>query len=202
MIRERHKLPSMGDLHPLRIGRFTASMVGSLFMKPSTKGYQDAIATVAFERMTGKRPEGGFSGNFWTDRGHELEPWAVEQYEIDTFSTVHAGDFWTCGDWFGASPDGIVNPGGVFEGKAPRFTTHMAYLDAGVLPREYRWQPVMQMLVTNRDWVDFQSYHPDLPPFRIRVNRDEKKETELLSALDIAVNKVNETVFNFKGVSA
>jgi len=169
-------------------------MVGALFAKPSTKTYQDAIGKVVFERMTGKKPEGGFSGNYWTERGHELEPFAVEQYEIDTFSTVHPGNFWTCGDWWGASPDGLIEPGGVFEGKAPKHTTHIKYTLDGRLPNEYKWQPVMQMLVTDRDWVDFQSYHPDLAPFRIRVERDEKREAELIQALTEAQERAEETI--------
>ena len=194
----RHKLTGMGELHPLRIGRFTASIAGALFSKPSTKTYKDMIARVAFERITGKKPEGGFEGNYWTARGHELEPFAVEQYEIDTFSTVHPGDFWTLGDWYGASPDGLIEPNGIFEGKAPKHTTHIQYLIANRLPSEYKWQPVMQMYVLDRDWVDFQSYHPDLAPFRIRVERDATKEAELVGALLTAQEQVESMINEIK----
>ena len=198
MKRECHKIDQQGALHPKRLGRFTASTVGKLFSKPSTIGYREAISNVAFERITGKKPEGGFEGNYWTQRGHELEAPAVEQYEIDTFSTVHPGDFWTCGDWYGASPDGLIEPNGLFEGKAPKHTTHMEYLRARTLPSTYKWQPVMQMFVTDRDWVDFQSYHPDLEPFRIRVHRDEKKENELVEQLSLAVEQVQEIINNIE----
>jgi len=198
MKRKMHKIAEQGALHPLRLGRFTASMAGNLFSKPSTIGYKEAIANVAFERITGKKPEGGFQGSYWTARGHELEAPAVECYEIDTFATVHPGHFWTCGEWYGASPDGLINPDGLFEGKAPKHTTHMEYMRAGTLPSTYKWQPVMQMFVTDRNWVDFQSYHPDLAPFRIRVHRCEKKETELTKQLALAVEQVEQIIHEMK----
>jgi len=198
MKREQHKILHQGALHPKRLGRFTASTVGKLFSKSSSLGYKEVIANVAFERITGKKPEGGFEGSYWMQRGHELEAPAVEQYEIDTFSTVHPGDFWTCGEWYGASPDGLINPDGVFEGKAPKHTTHMEYLRAGKLPSTYKWQPVMQMFVTDRNWVDFQSYHPDLQPFRIRVHRCEKAEAELTNQLSLAVEQAQQIINDIK----
>lgn len=194
MIRERHSIDSQGALHPLRLGRFTASSAGKLFMGKSTIGYSEAVTSIAFERFTGKRPEGGFEGNFWTARGHDLEPFAVEQYEIDTFTTVNPGGFWTCGEWWGASPDGEIDSDGLFEGKAPKFTTHISYLQAGVLPDAYKWQIPMQLLVTDRAWCDFQSYHPDLPTFLIRIARDEKTETALVKELNIAREKAEQII--------
>lgn len=171
-------------------------------MKESTAGYQDTIKKVAYERFTGKPADTGFTGNYWTNRGHELEYLAVECYEIDTFSTVTDGGFWTCGDWWGASPDGLIEPDGLFEGKAPKFTTHMGYLAKGVLPSTYKWQPHFQMLCTDRNWVDFQSFDLELPPFRIRVHRDEKKEAELIKALQLAQEQAESIIKDMEKYSA
>ena len=198
MKRARHDIEAQGALHPKRLGRFTASSAAKLFMKPATTGYKDAIASVAYERVTGVQPEGSFQGNFWTERGHELEAWAVALYEVETFTTVNKAGFWTLGEWFGASPDGEIEPDGLFEGKAPKFTTHMGYLNDGVIPRAYRWQLVMQMLVCDRDWVDFQSYDEHLPAFRIRAHRDEKAESDLLEQLWIAVEQAEGLIDKLK----
>ena len=138
MKRARHDIEAQGALHPKRLGRFTASSAAKLFMKPATTGYKDAIASVAYERFTGVQPEGSFQGNFWTERGHELEAWA------------------------------------------------------------YRWQLAMQMLVCDRDWVDFQSYDEHLPAFRIRAHRDEKVESDLLEQLWIAVEQAEGLIDKLK----
>lgn len=191
MLRCCHKIENQGDLHPLRIGRFTASEFGSLFMGKNTAGYRDVVYGVACERLTGITPD-GFGGSKWTERGKDLEPFAVEQYEIDTFSTVESGGFWTMGDWYGASPDGLIEPEGLFEGKAPKYTQHVRYLMDGILPKDYEWQVPGQLLVTDRAWGDFQSYHPGLPTFRIRVHRDEKVEAMLLKELELAREKAEE----------
>ena len=185
MIRTFHKLDSQGALHPERLGRFTASVATDLFMGKKSAGYNDVIDAVVAERWTGKTPSDRYYGGYM-ERGHELEPFNVEQYEIDTFSTVTDGGFWTCGDWWGASPDGCVDPDGLFEGKALKYTTHMRVLRTAELPKKFLWQPPMQMLVSDRDWVDFSCFHPDLPPYRVRVNRDEKTEAKLINELEIA----------------
>lgn len=202
MQRNYHELEERGALHPARVGRFTASSVKALFSKPTTLGYQEAIAKVAYERVTGVSPDTGFNGNHWTERGHELEEAAVRSYEGETFNTVTDGGFWSCGEWYGASPDGLVGESGLFEGKAPKFTTHIRYLKDGKLPNEYKWQTVMQMYVTGREWVDFQSYEPNLPAFRIRVERDQKLETELVKQLSIAVDQAEELIEQIKEQAA
>lgn len=196
MKRERHKV-GQGELHPLRVGRFTASVVGKLFMGKKTAGYNDVINAVAAERFTGQRLDDGIYTPYMA-RGHDLEPYAVEQYELDTFSAVEPGDFWTCGEWWGASPDGLIGSDGVFEGKAPKFTTHIRYLRDGGMPKEYEWQPPMQMLVTDRAWCDFQSYHPDLPAFRIRIHRDEQTESKLLKELRLAQELAEQIIHDLK----
>ena len=196
MKREQHKV-AQGGLHPLRIGRFTASIAGKLFMGKATAGYNDIVNAVAAERFTGQRLDDGIYTPYMA-RGHEMEPYAVEQYELETFREVLDGGFWTCGDWYGASPDGLVGADGVFEGKAPKFTTHIRYLRDGKLPKDYTWQPHMQMFVTDRNWCDFQSYHPELPTFRIRVHRDDKTEQKLLHELELA-QELAEQIINDLG---
>jgi len=181
------------DWDLLRLGRFTASSFKDLFMGKSTAGYEKAIYDPVYERLTGESPE-SFYGK-WMERGHELEPFAKEQYEIDTFNEIQDGGFWTMGEWLGASPDGLIGKDGLFEGKAPAHNTQINYLISGELPKIYYWQIHGQMYVTDRNFVDFYAYHPRLQPLAIRVHRDEKVEQELISKLNESIEKA-ESILN------
>ena len=61
---------------------------------------------------------------------------------------------------------------------------HLVYLAGGVVPREYRLQVQGQLWVTGRKWVDFMSFHPDLPPFVIRVEPDPAMQAALDEAIE------------------
>ena len=62
----------------LRAAKITASNFDKLFMGKSTKGYQDLINTVAYEKITGDVPES--YENDWMRRGNDLEPEARSRY--------------------------------------------------------------------------------------------------------------------------
>ena len=132
----------------LRCGKITASQFKTAFMGKSTKGYSDLIYTKRAEIKTGEI-EDSYS-NAWMERGHELEPLAREAYEIETFSEVKNGCFWTISDYIGASPDGLVGDDGLIEIKCPKASTVERYHDKGVLPTEYFWQVHGQMMCTGR----------------------------------------------------
>lgn len=178
------------DWDKLRKRRFTASGFNDLFMGKTTAGYRDALYKPVFERLTGESPEHFYGA--YMERGHKLEPWAIEQYEMDNFVEIKNGGFFTLGDWIGASPDGLIGKDGLFEGKAPKYTTHIDYLIKKELPNIYYWQVHGQMYVTNRDWVDFYSFHPRLEPLCTRVHRDEKIEDELIKKLHESIGKAED----------
>jgi len=178
------------DWDVLRKCRFTASSFKDLFMGKSTAGYRDALYKPLFERLTGESPDHFYGA--YMERGHALEPYAIEQYEMDNFVEINNGGFWSMGDWIGASPDGLIGKDGLFEGKAPKYTTHIEYLIKKELPKIYYWQVHGQMYVTNRNWVDFYSFHPGIQPLCIRVHRDEKIEQELVIKLNDSIEKASE----------
>lgn len=175
----------------LRLGRFTASGFPSLFMGKKTAGYRDSIYAVAIERLIGKQPSDRYYGGYM-ERGHALEPFAREAYERDTFNEIRNGGFWTCGDYLGASPDGLIGTDGIYEGKAPKYTTTVDYILKGELPKEYFWQVHGQLYVTDKAWCVFDPYHPDLPHCRLTIHRDEKTEAELVKAIELAVEQAEE----------
>lgn len=180
------------EWYALRTGKFTASTFKDLFMKDSTLGFQDAIYKVAFERLSGEQAE-SFS-NEWMQRGSELEPYAREWYELETFNKVHNGGFFELNEWVGASPDGLIDNDGLIEIKCPKYNTMMRYLVKKELPKDYEWQVHGQLWVTNRDWCDFVAYHPKLQPLVIRIERDINRDKQLGDQLGIAIEKVKEII--------
>ena len=88
----------------------------------------------------------------------------------------------------GASPDSLVGDDGLLEVKVPMAATHLLWLAEGVVPSTHVAQLQGQLWVTGREWVDFMSYHPDLPPGPgdkgpIRVYPDPKFQASLGEAL-------------------
>lgn len=177
----------------LRMGKFTASSFTDLFMSKNTAAYKNAIFKVAYERLTNEQPE-SFS-NEYMERGHELETFAIEAYELETFENVLPGGFFEINEWVGASPDGLVGEDGLVEIKCPKYSTMIQYLLDHKLPSQYKWQVYGQMYVTGRKWVDFMAYHPKLQPVIIRVERDETIINELKIQLENSIKEV-ETIIN------
>ena len=170
----------------LRLGKFTASSFKDVFAATSTSTYQNRIKQVAYEKLTGEHPE--FFVSDYMDRGHELEPFAREQYETTTFSIIKDGGFFELNEWVGASPDGIIdgmNAG--IEIKSPAYSTMMDYLKSRKLPSTYKWQVYGQMWVCGFDFIDFVAYHPKLPFLITRIDRDEKIIKELSDQVDKAI---------------
>jgi len=157
----------------LRTGKFTASTFADLFMAKTTAGYKNAIIKVAYERVTGECEES--YSNKWMQRGHEKEPFAVENYELLTFNTCEPAGFYEYDDFTGASPDRkIVGLNGGCEFKCPSFQVYNEYFETGKLPKNYYWQIIGQLLCTGWDFIDYMPYSsPKLKQILIRVERAE-----------------------------
>jgi putative phage-type endonuclease len=172
----------------LRRGKFTASTFKDLFAKETTAAYQKAIYRVAFEIATGEQPE-SFS-NEYMERGHELEPAAIECYRMETFNDVEPGGFFEFNEYIGASPDGLIGSDGILEVKCPAYNTMIEYIIKQKLPSQYKWQVHGQLFVTGRKWCDFIAYHPKLKPVIIRIERDDDLMNELDQKLNESIEKV------------
>jgi predicted phage-related endonuclease len=174
----------------LRLGKFTASTFSDLFMGKETKGYQNAIIKVAYERVTGESEEN--YSNKWMQRGHEKEPFAVENYELFTFNTCESVGFFEYDEFTGASPDRkIVGVNGGCEFKCPSFQVYNEYLTTDKLPKSYFWQLHGQLLCTGWDFIDYMPYsHPNLKQILIRVERDEPTLERLKTQLNESIQEV------------
>jgi len=151
---------------------------GSGFSKLITSTGKESTSRASYvngliaEKVMGEIPE--TYDNEWMARGRELEPDARAFYEFERGVTVQEVGFckhdkYECG----ISPDGLVGPDGGLEIKCPAPSTHVKYFRAGKMPNEYKAQVQGCLWITERQWWDFLSYHPSLPPFLIRVERDD-----------------------------
>lgn len=146
----------------LRVGKITASNFDRICAnmgKSFGKGAKDYAKKKALELVTKKIDEHSFSSPYF-QRGHDLEPLAVEHYEFETFNTVSNGGFFENGT-YGDSPDGLVGEHGVIEVKSVIPNVHWNRIEKGGYNTSYKWQIQGHLLMTGRDWCDFISYCPE-----------------------------------------
>jgi hypothetical protein len=184
------------EWYDLRICKITASMSSDLFMDKKTKGYKDCITKIVMEKITGKTQKQ--FANKWMDYGHETEPEANENYEIETFSTLENGGIWIANEWVAASPDAKIfglNAGTEF--KCPSISTYRDYLDSFDIkgkvevPKDYYIQIQHQLLCTGWDYIDYMPYYSSkLKQLLTRVEIDLKLRSELIERIEEAVNEI------------
>lgn len=179
----------------IKIGKFSASAANDLLMDKKNKGYQNLINRIVEERMTGKKSESvSFTGNVYTERGHELEPVAREDYEFRSFNDVQIIGVIELDDWVLCSPDGLINDDGLYQAKCPIFNTHKEYLKTKKIPSNYYKQMQFELYVSGRKYNVFNSYHPSLPPLDIIVYRDEEMIELIKQRISEAKCEVNEEI--------
>lgn len=181
----------------IRCGRITASRIADVIAKPSinkdgtprkTKYGEMACKTnyrneLVAERLTGRCADHYVSPAM--DRGSEMEPYARAAYEVATGADVEQVGFILHPEYdsSGASPDSLVDRDGGLEIKAPDTETHLAWIEAGVVPEEYRPQMQWGMRCGEREWWDFLSFDDRLPEglriFCARLERDDKIIAEM-----------------------
>lgn len=168
----------------------------------TTKGVQSTQRKKYMYRLAGERLGGiveeGFQ-SFAMLRGKEKEQEAKCFYELIAEPIQSVGFCISNDGTCGSSTDGLINTKGVFELKCPEMATHIGYLIGDKeIPTEYYQQTQGELFVTGREWVEFMSYYPGLPPFIVREEPDEvfqrllKKEIELFcQELDEIVKKLS-----------
>lgn len=121
-------------------------------------------------------------------RGKEVEIYAREAYS-NAYEPVQEMGFVTNDKWgftLGYSPDGLVGDKGAIEIKGPRqkgqIQTISEHLVAGTIPDEHIIQIQTGFLVSERQWIDFISYHGGLPMVIIRCYPNERIMSVILDA--------------------
>ena len=170
-----------------RTGRITASrmcdVMATLKRGGEAASRRDYRAELIAERLTGRAEDHYVSKEM--KFGTEQEPFARTAYEIKTENIVDQVGFIFHPrlDFTGASPDGLIGQDGGLELKCPKTTTHLAYMMAGTVPKEYQDQMLWNMACAEREWWDFASYDSRLPEklriFIVRMPRDEGRISEI-----------------------
>lgn len=155
-----------------RCGIVSASNFSKVFTttgKLSTSR-EGLINQLIAENLTGK-PTETFKSEAM-QRGNDLEPQARAMFEMLMDVEVKEVGF-AVADGIGCSPDGLFNDTGL-EIKCPMAGTHCAYLRANKLPSTYIQQVQGTMLLLGLKSYWFMSFHPDIKPLIIEVQRDDE----------------------------
>ena len=173
-----------------RAGKVTASMLSNVMMAKTTAGYQNYMAQLICERLTGQAVE-TFKGAAM-EHGNETEPQARAVYELETGNEVTECGFiqhpQIAGS--GASPDGLIGADGLVEIKCPQPAKHIKNLMGGTIDKAYALQMQWQMECTGREWCDFVSFSPSFPDhLQLSITRVERNAE--------AVEEIKESVIKF-----
>lgn len=194
---------------PTRCGWLGASSMGDILSKTrggtwSASRY-NVLARLVCERLTGRPVE--MYSNYHMERGHELEPMNRAAYELHTGEFVELTPFipHPTIEWWGASPDGLVNDDGLFEAKCLNAANHLEILRGGEILK-YLPQVHTQMAVTGRKWCDLSFFHPDYPEhLQIvvrRVTADEAYHAILAEGATVFLREVEEAIADLKKLEA
>ena len=184
-----------------RAGKVTASCLDDVMAAKTTAGYQNYMAKLICERLTGRAEQTPVSAAM--QRGTDLESLARDFYVVETGAMVEEVGFYEHPSILnsGASPDGIIGTDGLIEIKCPNTATHIKTLESKKPALKYMRQMQWQMACTGRKWCDFVSFDDRLPEhlsfFCTRIERDdemiaelEKSVTAFLSELEAKINKL------------
>lgn len=185
------------DWHLLRATIPTASNFSRIITPQGkeSKSITPFAYEIAVNRLLGKQACDDFEGNQWTERGNELEPKASELYSLITDNPVKVVGFITNDEkTAGASPDRLVGTNGLLEIKCPKPSNHLANFLCQKVDMKYYPQVQGQLWIAEREWCDWISYHEEMQPVIIRVNRDDEFIKTLSELIEKTENLINETV--------
>lgn len=142
------------------------------------KARTDYMWTVATERIYQTATESVQAKSL--DWGKELEPFAIQAYEVETGNVIIPSGFVLHPTiaYCGGSPDGLIGKVGGIEVKCPKDRrVHMQTWRNG-MPEDHIPQVQGNIWISDLEWLDFISYDPRAPAkFRLyiqRIWRDEK----------------------------
>jgi hypothetical protein len=184
------------DWFKARLGKVTSSSIWNLIVEPKEKSKKEAgeLSSTSKEYLMGKVAEKltGISRSFQNDAtvfGLEQEQHAISFYELKTgYKVTEAGYIEAVDGWYGGTPDGLIeSEDGIIQVKCPyEYRNHLSFLMVDSVEhfkakyREYYWQCMSDILVTDAKWCDFVSYCPDMPhEYKLFVLRIERNEVDI-----------------------
>jgi len=131
--------------------------------------------------LLGSRPDDVVSA--WMARGKDLEARARAAYEWDHAAVQEVGFILRDDRMVGCSPDGLVGDDGLIEIKVLSAANHVGYL-LGPGQEDYQTQVQGQLWLTDRQWCDRVTWHPEWPMVVRRVERNDEYIADLAAAVD------------------
>lgn len=154
----------------LRAGRLTGSEAGALLAERKRGTGELAVRRdlrrrLVVERLTGFAEESAPIKSRAMQHGVDTERAAFRAYEAKTGQLVTTAGFLAHNELAaGVSLDGYVGDfAGVVELKCPTSLVHLDYLEAGMLPDDYRGQVIHALWMTGAAWCSFVSFDDRLP---------------------------------------
>lgn len=180
----------------VRAGLPTSSMFKEVMAKKGPRGgvprgRQTYLWKLAGEILTGEPMDNYTNANM--QLGSERESEARDLYAMIRDVEVREVGFIKNGNC-GTSPDGLIGDDGMFENKNAAAHIQIGRLLDGKLPPEHRPQVQGQLMVTERQWCDFQSYSRGLPPLIVRIDRDEAYIAALRVDIEEFVIELNQLI--------
>lgn len=185
----------------LRLGKITASNFNKVITRGGEYSKQsDDLALKLASEIYLNYVDESYS-NVHMKRGTELEPDARMAYRQEELENVEEVAFIDC-DNYGYSPDGLVGEDGLLEIKCPTALVHFGYILDDKIPDAYYQQCQGGLMVSERKWIDFVSYHPDVDEnkrlFIKRCYRDEEYIEKLKINIDKTIEKRNEILLKLE----
>jgi len=125
------------------------------------------------------------SGQYWVNRGTELEPEAREDFIFNMMLSVRECGFITYGPHGGYSPDGLIGDKGMLEIKCPSGKVLIALHEGAPINPKHIAQMQWGLAITGRDTCHYYVYHPRLKPFHQIIRRDERLIDNMLNRFHI-----------------
>lgn len=186
----------------LRCGVLTASEI-KLIMTPTGKTANNDKSCAHVWEITAQRLTKHVEPHYVSDdmlRGEEAELYAREYYE-ENYEPMQQVGFITNDKWgftMGYSPDGLIGCDGLWECKGPRAKKHVETILTGDVPQDNMLQLQAGLLISERDFIDFTSFHGGLPMVTLRVYPDHIVQASIVEAASRFEESVEENMEKWK----
>ncbi len=190
------------EWHAARCGRCTGSRIADVTARTKTgvsAMRANYAAELVAERLSGTQSVDGFmSAPMKWGRDNEALACATYAFLHDVEPVPVGFVLHPSIEMAGASPDRLIGDKGLMQVKAPNTSTHIETLLGASIDGKYIKQMQWELACTEREWSDFCSFDPRLPPEMrlhvIRINRDDRMIAELEREVAIFLAEVEETV--------
>tara|TARA_R100001594_G_scaffold26167_4_gene50879 strand:- start:470 stop:1099 length:630 start_codon:yes stop_codon:yes gene_type:complete len=193
------------EWHQARLGKVTASRISDVAAKIKTgwgASRSKYMGELIAENLT-HEPTPSYT-NAAMQHGTDTESQAAAAYAFYTDAELELVGFVDHPkiEQAGCSPDRLIGKDGLVEIKCPQTSTHIDTLLGGSIPKKYIDQMYWQMACTRREWCDFVSFDPRMPPetqlFIQRIERDKERIKELEEMVVEFLFEMNEKIDRLK----